>query len=317
MKSYKKRLLFAGKEDSYKNDSVSVDGNNAFEVFNLEVQPFTANTLERNLTSNILGNKKIAFAIQRVQVNFDLEVTTQGTKGNPPAYADLLKACAMKEAVTSNDKVTYTPKLDKTGDDSARIIYFIDGLKQDIQGCRGSFSLNFKAGEIPYFSFSFTGLYAEPADTANGSNDTPTFPSVNGPLVLNQANSSLFKIGTTDLNLDSLTVDLGNVMENNEFIGNSSQVRYVDRAPTGTAVIELPTKTKKNLLGLLTNTTSFELFTLTHGTEDGKTLKINMPDVDVRNVTYSDMDTIAMANLEFAAMPDSNSGDDEIELIYQ
>ena len=316
MKSYKKRLLFAGKESTY-NDGSSVDGNNALEVFNLEVQPFTATTLERNLTSNILGNKKIAFSMQRVQVNFDLEVTTSGTQGTAPAYADLLKACAMKEVITENDKVTYTPKLDKTSDDSARIIYFVDGLKQDIQGCRGSFSLNFKAGEIPYFSFSFTGLYKEPEDTANGNNDAPTFPTVKGPLVFNQANSSAFQIGGTALNLDSLTVDLGNVMENNELIGTSQQVRYVDRAPTGTAVIELPTRGKKNLFDLLTKTKTFTPLTVTHGTANGKKLEVNVPEIDIRNVTYSEMDTIAMANLEFHAMPESNSGDDEIELIFK
>ena len=305
-KSYKKRLLFAKAESSYKG-SASIGGGQGLEVFNLEVTPFSANTLERNVVSDILGNREVAFGTKRVQINFDLEITTKGTAGQTPLYHDLLRACGMKKT-GPGQTVVYNPQLNQSSN-SCRILYIVDGLRQEIKGCRGSFSINCKAGEIPYFSFSFSGVYAEPTD---GSTIVPNFPSADGPHVFGKANSSDFEIDGTALVLDAFTLDAGNVIENNESVGGTDEVRQVDRAPTGSCVIECPTIDEFNLYELLTNTTDFVTLTLTHGSGAGKQLEFSLPKIDIRNITYSEINTVAMANIEFHAMP--NTGDDEFLL---
>lgn len=247
--------------------------------------------------------------------------TGSGSKGVITAYNGSTKVATVQKSTAAftpdgtsvysiSANVGYKPVSESF--ESATIYFNNSGVLHKATGCRGTFSLNCEVGQIPTISFTFTGVYNAPTDTAA--------PAVT---YSNQATPAIFKAGNTvavsilgysSACVQSLSFDLANDVLYRELVGCDKSVTITNRAPSGTAVIEAPTIAEKDFFTIANNDTT-GLVTFQHGTASGNIVTLLSPIVDIGNPTYSDQDGIQMLNLPYVAIP-SSAGNDELTLTF-
>jgi hypothetical protein len=194
---------------------------------------------------------------------------------------------------------------------SVTIFYNIDGVLHKVTGCRGTFTLNGAVGEIPTISFTMTGIYNPPTDTAAPS---VTYSNQATPQVFKNGNTTNFQLLGYSGCLQSVELDIGNEVIYRELVGCSKEVLITNRAVTGTVVIEAPTIAQKDYftaaLGDVLGNLSFK-----HGQTLGNVVTLNSATVDIGDVTYEDQDGIHMLSIPVTAVPGS-AGNDEMILTF-
>lgn len=310
-KIYRKRTVLIKTESTYGTDSTPA-GTDACQVRNLEVTPVESDVLSRELVRPYLGASPQLIANNRVSVTFEVEYSGSGTAGTAPRYGSLLKACGFSETVVASTSVTYAPV--SASFSSVTIYYSTDGVRHKVTGARGTYSLNLTSNQIPVINFTMTGQYVAPTDTAD---PTPTFTSQAIPKIFNDTNTTAFTLfSETDLPLQSCQLDVGNEVVYRELVNSSKEVIIVDRAGTGSLVIEMPTLASHDFFADAIASTTGNLSIL-HGTTAGNiiTLASAANAISLGGPTYSEDSGIVMLNLPFTLVPGS-SGNDEFTLAY-
>ena len=126
--------------------------------------------LERNFVvptlSPLAGHK----VLNTVEISFDVEARAGASAGTAPEIGPLLRSCGLLETINSGVSVVYTPVSDTF--ESCTIYVFLDGVRHQILGCRGTAKFMAEVGKYGVFSFKMRGLYAAPTDVAL---PTPTY----------------------------------------------------------------------------------------------------------------------------------------------
>lgn len=248
--------------------------------------------------------------------------TGSGGKGVITDYNGTTKVATVQKSTTTftpgassgysiSANVGYKPVSDSF--ESATIYFNNSGVLHKATGCRGTFQLSMEVGAIPVISFTMTGIYVAPTDTAA--------PAVT---YTNQATPAIFKAGNTvavsilgydSACVQSLSFDLANEVLYRELVGCDKSVTITNRAPSGECVIEAPTIAAKDYFTIANNDTT-GLVVFQHGTTAGNIVSLLAPIVDIGNPSYSDQDGIQMLNLPYVAIP-SSAGNDEVVLTFQ
>ena len=304
----RKRLILAEIEATYGTDPVPT-GAEAILVRNLEITPLQAETVSRNLVRPYLGQSDQLLAQTRVEVTFEVELAGSGAAGTAPAYGPVLRSCGLSETISASTSVTYAPE--SAGFESTTIYFFNDGIRHKVTGCRGSFSMSAEVGQIPFISFTMTGIYNAPTDETL---PTPTYSNQAAPLIFKNGNTSSFSAFSYSGCLQSLNFDISNSVVYRELVGCNKEVIITDRAPSGTCVIEAPSIATKDFFTIANGSTTGSI-TFLHGTTAGNRVTFTSAQSDIGSPTYSDMDGIQMLNLPFIATPTS-AGNDELSLVY-
>jgi hypothetical protein len=304
----RKRLILAKAETTYGTDSTPA-GADAVLVRNLDITPLEADTVSRDLIRPYLGNSEQLLANTRVGITFEVELAGSGTAGTAPRFGALLKACGFAETVVATTSVTYAPV--SASFSSATIYFNNDGVLHKATGCRGTFTMTCNLNEIPVISFTMTGIYNAPTDTAAPS---VTYSNQATPLIFKEGNTSSFSLLSYAGCLMNVSFDLANEVVHRELIGCTKQVLITNRAPAGEVVIEAPTIAQKDYFAVANNNTTGSL-TFTHGTTAGNIVAFTAQKVDIGQPTYSDSDGIQMLNLPYVAIPTS-AGNDEVSLVF-
>jgi len=310
-KTYRKRTLLVKIEASYGTDASPV-GSDACQVRNLEISPVESEVLSRELVRPYLGASPQLIANTRVQVTFEVEFAGSGTAGTAPRYRSLLMACGFSETVSAGVSVTYAPVSQSFS--SATIYYSTDGIRHKITGCRGTYSLNLEANQIPVINFTMTGQYVAPTDTAD---PTPVFTNQATPKIFNDTNTPTFELfSETNLALQTMTLDVGNEIVYRELVNSSKEVTLVDRSGSGSLVIEMPTLASHDFFADAVAATAGNL-EFVHGLDAGNiiTFASAANAVSLGNPTYSESDGVVMLNLPYTLVP-STAGNDEFTLVY-
>jgi hypothetical protein len=305
----RKRLILAKTESTYGTDPTPTGSSDAILVRNLEVTPLQADVVSRDLIRPYLGNSDQLLANTRVELTFEVELAGSGTAGTAPAYGPVLKACGLSETVVATTSVTYAPV--SASFSSCTIYFHNDGIRHKLTGCRGSFSVNAEVGQIPVISFTMTGIYNAPTDTAL---PTPTYANQAAPLIFKNGNTSNFSIFSYSGCLQSLSFEVANEVIYRELVGCNKEVLITNRAPSGTAVIEAPTIATKDFFTIANGSTTGSI-TFQHGATAGNIVTFTTAQSDIGSPTYSDQDGIQMLNLPYLAIP-SSSGNDELSLAF-
>jgi hypothetical protein len=305
----RKRLILAKTESTYGTDPTPAGSSDAILVRNLEVTPLQADVVSRDLIRPYLGNSDQLLANTRVELTFEVELAGSGTAGTAPAYGPVLKACGLSETVVATTSVTYAPV--SASFSSCTIYFHNDGIRHKLTGCRGSFSVNAEVGQIPVISFTMTGIYNAPTDTAL---PTPTYANQAAPLIFKNGNTSNFSIFSYSGCLQSLSFEVANEVIYRELVGCNKEVLITNRAPSGTAVIEAPTIATKDFFTIANGSTTGSI-TFQHGATAGNIVTFTTAQSDIGSPTYSDQDGIQMLNLPYLAIP-SSSGNDELSLAF-
>jgi hypothetical protein len=305
----RKRLILAKIESTYGTDPTPTGSSDAILVRNLEVTPLQADVVSRDLIRPYLGNSDQLLANTRVELTFEVELAGSGTAGTAPAYGPVLKACGLSETVVATTSVTYAPV--SASFSSCTIYFHNDGIRHKLTGCRGSFSVNAEVGQIPVISFTMTGIYNAPTDTAL---PTPTYANQAAPLIFKNGNTSNFSIFSYSGCLQSLSFEVANEVIYRELVGCNKEVLITNRAPSGTAVIEAPTIATKDFFTIANGSTTGSI-TFQHGATGGNIVTFTTAQSDIGSPTYSDQDGIQMLNLPYLAIP-SSAGNDELSLAF-
>ena len=304
----RKRLILAEIEATYGTDPVPTAAE-AILVRNLEITPLQAETVSRNLVRPYLGQSEQLLAQTRVEVTFEVELAGSGTAGTAPAYGPVLRSCGLSETISAGTSVTYAPE--SSGFESTTIYFFNDGIRHKVTGCRGTFNLSAEVGQIPFISFTMTGIYNAPTDETAPS---PTYSNQASPLIFKNGNTSSFSIFSYSGCLQSLSFDIANSVIYRELVGCTKEVIITDRVPAGTCVIEAPLIATKDFF-TIANGSSTGSISFLHGTTAGNRVTFTAAQSDINSPTYSDMDGIQMLNLPFIATPTS-AGNNELSLAY-
>lgn len=307
-KNIRKQLIVVAAETTYGTDATP-GGSDAVLVRNIDFTPIQADTVSRDLIRDYLGNSEQLLANTRVELTFEVELAGSGTAGTAPKYDALLDACGMAGTVVTDTSVTYAPVSDSFA--SCSIHLYADGIRHIMTGCRGTFQISGNVGEIPIISFTMTGIYNAPTDTAS---PTATYSNQDTPKIFKAGNTTSLSVLGFSAALESFSFDIANDVIFRELVGSNKEVNITDRAPAGDVVIECPTLASKDYFDVANSDTTGSI-TFQHGQTAGNIVTFTAPTCDIGNPTYSDSDGIIMLNLPYVAVPGS-SGNDEVSLAY-
>jgi len=308
-KLHRKRSILAKAESSYGSDPTPTGSANYVQVIDLNIEPIVSDEVSRDLIRPYMGNYEVIPANTRVNVTFDVEMAGSGSAGTAPKYGAILKACGLSETVVSSTSVTYAPVT--TPSDSVTLFVNYDGIRHKVTGARGTFSLNCEVNNIPRISFSLTGIFNAPTDTAL---PTVTVSNQASPLIFKNGSTSNFAIFGFAAALQSWNLDFNNEVIYRELVGGTKEVLITDRRPSGTAVIESVALSSHNFFTDYTGT-STGTNTWLHGTTAGNKITVSCPQTDLGQPTYEESDGITMLSLPFMATPTA-SANNEFSLVY-
>ena len=299
-------------DTSDNNASVDPDGGDALLISNLSVTPMSSDTVTRDYVRPYYGASETLLANLKVEISFSVEFVASGTAGTRPGYSKALLACGLKEEVSENTSVTYSPR--SSDFDSAVIFYNLDGVRHAARKCRGNVALNATVGEIPTLDFTFTGIYEDVVDEAL---PTPVFNDQPTPLIFKPGNTSGFSLLGHQAGLNSLTMDLGNEIAYREVIGGSTEkeVLLTQRAVNGSVTIDAVKMATKDFYAAAKAEGALGALSVLHGTTAGNKVQVISSRADIGDISIGDADGIATYEIPYTLIP-SASGDDEVQLIY-
>ena len=258
----------------------TVEGSHAVLASDLSVNMLEGNVADRNNITGFMGNQGGITVGRKITASFGVEFAGSGTANTAPAWGKLLRACGMGEVIGAND-VTYTPV--GSGFESVTMLYRIQKVQQRLKGARGKFSLQLDSQTIPMMMFEFESLYDAPTveSIALAGVDTSAFKA---PLGQTKDTGEVTFLGSP-VRMQKLTIDLGVEVQFVEDVGSES-VEIVGRE--GSVNLSFRT-TDAQLVAAIENASNNVEGALNavHGNGAGKTLTVNVPNVQVRTAAVS------------------------------
>jgi len=272
---FRRKMLLAKIEGTYGTDAVPTGLADAVLANDIEISPMEGADADRGHDQLYLGaNATIPYDLHMV-ISFEVELEPSGTAGVAPAWAPLMRACAVGETIVADTSVAYAPISENH--ESVTIHFNIDGQLHALTGARGTAVVTVAASGIPTMRFTFTGLWTKPTDDTLPTVDLTAWQK---PRVASDTNTPTFTIAGTDHVLRSLTLDLGNQVEGRFLIG-AEQIMIVDRAESMEAQIEATALATLDPYALARDQTEVEL-NLVHGTGAGRVATLNVPAAQVQ-----------------------------------
>jgi len=301
---YKKKTIVAKIETVYGTDAVPA-GADAIVTSNLSIEPYEGDKVSRDIDRPNLGLSEEINTGAYVTLSFDVEIAGSGTAGTAPGYGSLLRACGFSETINAGTDVVYQPVSEDF--ESITIHFERDGELQKVPGCRGSVSLKLEKGQLPKFSFSFTGLYQRPV----AGSLTPDWSKFKAPIPVNEANTPTFTVHGYEAIASAVSIDMANEVKYRNVI-NQEGVIISDRAPTGQLTIDAPTLAAKNFFTTVEshNGISTGSIQVVHGVAAGHIVQIDAPSTQLSTIKHADLDGFAGYELSARYLP--VTGDDEI-----
>lgn len=204
--------------------------------------------------------------------------------------------------------------VDGVADTSCTIVYNVDGVQHVLLGCRGTASLSMTLGEIPSLSFTMTGIYSTPTDTAQ-STYTLAYANQATPVVFKSDVVSGFSFFGVSTCLQSVSLDVGNEVVYRELIGCGKRVDIIDGQTSGTVMMEATTMATWNPFEASLSDTSTGVLSLVQGGTAGNRVGLVVPRVDLGQPTYSRDQGTEMINVPITAIP-SAAGNDDFFLVF-
>lgn len=308
-KRMRKALVLAAVQAAVNTDANPVAATNAILCRATNITPVSAEFADRNLIRPYLGHGGSVAVTQYSQIEIEVELAGSGEPGTAPAFGPLLRACGLAETLTEDVSAEYQPVSDDF--ELITVYAYLDGIFHKMIDCRASVRLDITSRAIPFMAFTIMGRYAPLTDAAMPAGvDYSMFLK---PLGVNKTNTPAWSLGAYSGCLQSFQMDLANQLEWRSLIGCEG-AEISDRAPTGTAVLELPSIANLNWPSLVTDGT-LSAFSITHGLVAGNIVQVDLPKVQLTNPSYSDQNGIAMLNLTLQIQPDA--GNDELVLTFK
>lgn len=302
----RKRKILAKIETVYGTDATPAVATDAVLLRDVSVTPLDVAYDERTLIRATLGAFEEAVGMKSVKIEATVECAGFSALATPtPGYDALLRACGLAQTiVVTPATVTYNPI--SSGFESVSIYYEKDGVLQKALGCIGTLSLDLAEGKIPAWKVSLTGVDAGITDLDIGIPDTSAYLR---PLAVNSANTTGFSIlGFGTGVLRSLSLDLGNQIEQTTYVGDAERVSLTDRKVSGKMSVQATTVAAMDWFGSIVPVQT-GAFALTHGPV-GNQVALSAPAVQIISPAESDDKGIAFLDFDMRFLP--VAGNDEL-----
>ncbi len=292
---WKKKVILAKIETAYGVDPTPTGAANAILATNVSLNPMEGEDVGRNLERPYFGGQQQLPVGLNSTLSFDVEMVGSGALGTAPGWGVLMRACAVAEVITATTKVEYSPI--SSALESATIHINIDGTLHKLLGSRGTFVAKINAQGIPVFSYSFTGLFVQPATAAA---PVPTYTAFKDPQIATSANTPVFTVGALPMILRSFEFDRGAQVEKRFLIG-SEKIEITDAMESVKVQVEAVALAVYNPFTAPTGAP--QPIALTHGTNPATRLKFDFGQAAQRRPGYTNQQNIVEWPLTFDPLP--------------
>jgi len=261
--------------------------------------------LPRNVLRPTISQMPSVPGRRTATITAQVEMRGSGTAGTAPDWGPLMRACGFSETVVPVTSVTYAPI--STGDISATVAHYMDGMRKQIAGSRGSVSFGGAVGEICIMNFNMLGVEDTVTDQAIL---TPTYTTV----VPKPLKGLTFTLHGSSVVGSAFSIDLGVVLTpRGDFTKTSGYISTFlgDRLPVCNFVVEEPLVAGKDWYGILEAGTEANIVITITGAA-GNIISITAPKFQVTNITEQDEGGIAKLSID--GKFNLSSGDDEISI---
>jgi len=302
-------LIWAKIETGYGSDPTPTYNTNGILTGPITIES-AYKKLDRMNAKAFFGTRPSINIGESIKVSFETELKGSGVAGTIPEIGVLFQGCGMAHTDGVSNNVF---KPDDDIDAMGITIYAQQAdHKYIVTGCRGTWSLEMKAGEYPKIKWEFTGLYADPTDNA-----IPTNTAYNA---------------TVPATVKSATFDLGSfdteaVIENFKLVyGNEIAKRPSVNAATGylahfikdrkiTIQIDpeaVALSVWNPLANMQANTES--TLSIVVGSAAGNICTFSFPKVIVDSAKYADRENILTWDGTLLACP--STGEDDVTITW-
>ncbi|MDR2711089.1 MAG: hypothetical protein LBB65_07190 [Burkholderiales bacterium] len=309
-KSTQIELILAKIETVYGEDSNPEAALNAFKVANGQLTPLNVETAALDYKKPTFGNNEQIIVGESMKITGDIYVAGSGTPGKAPPVGVLLRGCGWAETLVPSVSADYNPI--SVGFESLTNNCYKDGILHKGTGCRGTFTADFTAKQVPKFSFDFTGRFVPvidapmPADTDYSGFITPkaAIPAFTGDISL---------LGVANPKTKSFTLDTKTEVVKPEWV-NFDEISIVNRLPEGKAEIEMGSIAEKDWFAAVREQQKGEVL-YTHGVDAGNICEVKYPSAMVTSPTYGDnQKTLTM---QLTVTPLITNGNDDVLISFK
>lgn len=278
---------------------------NALLARNVTFTPLEGEELEDDFLKPYFGNSPTTQVTVYGKLTFSVPFAGVSVAGALPAYADLLRACAM--ALTEDEDVSYTATPITDAAETVSLYGYIDGLRQRFLGSRGTVRVACDAKGRPEWAFEFTGVWTPVTDTPI---ITPDYTGWLRALPVTKANTTLSLDGVA-LQASAFSWDAGNRIIKEDMIG-VDDVDFVGRASTGSVTFRTGTVGGKDWISMAKARAQVPLI-LKHGpalTPGATNVIEHTGNVELGKPTYGEREGVHMTTIPLRYIP-TGSGNNE------
>lgn len=313
----RKTAILAKTETTYGTDSVPTGAANAILVSNASFN-LAYNNVERNFIRPFFGGSGQLAGTRFVECSFEVELANSGTAGTAPAWAPLLRACGMAEAVLASPaRVEYTPV--SASFSSVTIYYHIDGVRRVALGCMGNVEFMLNEGAAPMLRFTFAGMDGGRTATAD---PTVTLTAFRAPQVVSDVNSGDINLGATyaagvlssgtSYPSRGLSINLQNTVSRKAILGGQA-VQISDRNVQAQCQLDLTAAQEVSFLTDINANTNTTLG-FSHSTGAGVGILLHAPQVQRIDPTDTEYEGDVHMAMNLRLTP-TTAGNDELRLV--
>lgn len=273
--NWKSKILLAKIETTYGTTAAPTALADAILATEVSLSPMEGSDVSRDLDMPFMSADGTIPTELHAKLSFKVELVGSGTLGTAPGWGSLMRACAMAQVVTVGTSVVYNPV--STAHESVTLHLWIDSTRYVLLGARGNCKLMVTAQGIPYLEFAFTGLWTLPAEAARVA---PVLTAFQKPEVASKAKTPVCTLDGVAFVTRSLSLDLGNQVENRFLIGAES-VLITDKSETVEMRVEAVPLTTWNPFAKAEAQDAVALV-LTHGTVAGRRATLTVPTMQLQ-----------------------------------
>ena len=222
---------------------------------------------------------------------------------------NLVAKLATQGELSAGVSVTYAP-INPGSETSGTLYFYVGGKLFKALYCLGNVEAVLQRGKIPFWHFTFIGIYAAVSDAALAA---PTLTAFKQPLLVTNANTTPVTLATYSIKLLEFRLATGNVLTYRNLV-NSEAVRFVDRTPTSSVKFEEELVATKDFYALARAGT-LSVMTATHGTVAGSKVTIAENQAQLDAPTLDQDNNLAIMGLTLRPTPTS-AGNNEFSFVF-
>lgn len=314
----KKTVVLAKVETTAGTDAAPTGSANALQVFDMEITPIEAKTVNIDLVSAFFGSAVDLVTTTFTRCKFSVLMGGSGTAATGPAWGQLLLGTGFSETtgLLTPNRVEYDPITN--GLKTLTIYWYDDGVLHKLLGSMGNVSFSGKSGEEPKLTFDFIGIDGIPTAVSNPSAVYTAWkipPAITKANVVDITLGGTYALGAitggTLMNSTGLTFDMGNKYDFAPML-STEEVVFSDRKAKMSFELELTAAQEVTFIAnVKANFTQSIGFTF--GTTSGNKIMLFAPAMQLGG--YKKANFQGKRTIGFDAQLKPLNGNDELKMV--